>query len=172
MDTTEAPPQDGPPAPGPSSSKGAVRSRWHAGGPTRTAPTTTEKDLLSNSGFAPLGVSADLCAALAAQGITEPFPIQSLALPDALAGRDVCGKAKTGSGKTLAFGIPVIERLATAQPRHPLALALVPTRELALQVHDELVPLAKARGRVLHAVYGGARMDQQIKALHKGVDFV
>jgi superfamily II DNA/RNA helicase len=127
---------------------------------------------LSNSGFAPLGVSADLCAALAERGITEPFPIQALAMPDALAGRDVCGKAKTGSGKTLAFGIPVIERLATAQPRHPLALALVPTRELALQVHDELVPLAKSRGRTLHAVYGGARMDQQIKALHRGVDFV
>jgi superfamily II DNA/RNA helicase len=84
----------------------------------------------------------------------------------------VCGKAKTGSGKTLAFGLPVLERLHKAQPRRPSAIALVPTRELALQVHDELVPLAAVRSVALHAIYGGARMDRQIKALHDGVDFV
>jgi superfamily II DNA/RNA helicase len=109
---------------------------------------------------------------LAARGIIMPFPIQSLTIPDGLAGRDVCGKAKTGSGKTLAFGIPVLERMHKAQPRRPSAIALVPTRELALQVHDELLPLAEARGATLHAIYGGARMDRQIKALHAGVDFV
>lgn len=127
---------------------------------------------MTTSGFEALGVSPDLCAALAARGITTPFPIQSLTIPDGLAGRDVCGKAKTGSGKTLAFGIPVLERMHKAQPRRPSAIALVPTRELALQVHDELLPLAEARGATLHAIYGGARMDRQIKALHAGVDFV
>jgi superfamily II DNA/RNA helicase len=127
---------------------------------------------LTTSGFEALGVSPDLCAALTARGITTPFPIQSLTIPDGLAGRDVCGKAKTGSGKTLAFGIPVLERMHKALPRRPSAIALVPTRELALQVHDELLPLAEARGATLHAIYGGARMDRQIKALHSGVDFV
>ncbi len=127
---------------------------------------------MSDNGFADLGVSPDLCAALAQRGITQPFPIQALALPDALAGRDVCGKAKTGSGKTLAFGIPVIEGLHKAHPKRPSALALVPTRELAVQVSEELAPLAAARGKNLLAVYGGARMDRQIKALHDGVDFI
>jgi superfamily II DNA/RNA helicase len=127
---------------------------------------------LNNSSFEALGVSPDLCAALASRGIITPFPIQELTIPDGLAGRDVCGKAKTGSGKTLAFGIPVLERLHKAQPRRPSAIALVPTRELALQVYGELRPLAEAHGVTLHAIYGGARMDRQIKALHDGVDFV
>ena len=96
--------------------------------------------------FDALGVSADLVTALAERGITSPFPIQELAVPDALAGRDVCGQAKTGSGKTLAFGLPIIERVGRAEPRRPRALVLVPTRELALQVHDELGPLGKPRG--------------------------
>jgi len=127
---------------------------------------------LEDHGFESLGVSADFCGALAARGITSPFPIQSLTIPDAMAGRDVCGKAKTGSGKTLAFGLPVLERLHKAQPQRPSAITLVPTRELALQVHDELAPLAAVRGVSLHAIYGGARMDRQIKALHDGVDYV
>ena len=84
--------------------------------------------------FASLGVSADLVDALAARGISEAFPIQALTIPDALAGRDVCGKAKTGSGKTLAFGLPVLDRQKKAESRHPTAIALVPTRELAIQV--------------------------------------
>jgi superfamily II DNA/RNA helicase len=130
------------------------------------------EDTAGGTGFEALGVSADFCGALAARGITTPFPIQTLTIPDGLAGRDVCGKAKTGSGKTLAFGLPVLERLHKAQPRRPSAIALVPTRELALQVHDELVPLAAVRSVALHAIYGGARMDRQIKALHDGVDFV
>ena len=99
--------------------------------------------------FDALGVSADLVAALAERGITEPFPIQALTVPDALAGHDVCGKAKTGSGKTLAFGLPIIERVRPAETRRPTALVLVPTRELALQVHDELAPLAQHPGRAL-----------------------
>ena len=122
--------------------------------------------------FDALGVSHDLVAALADSGITAPFPIQALAIPDALGGRDVCGKAKTGSGKTLAFGLPIIERVGRAEPRRPKAIALVPTRELALQVHDELAPLAQSRGVRMLAIYGGANMEKQIKALSKGVDFV
>jgi superfamily II DNA/RNA helicase len=117
-------------------------------------------------------VAADLAEALAASGITSPFPIQAMTIPDALAGRDVCGKAQTGSGKTLAFGLPVIMRLTEARPLHPKALILVPTRELAHQVQEVLTPLAASRGLRLSAVYGGAPMDRQIKALKRGVEIV
>ena len=79
------------------------------------------------SGFDAIGVSPDLSAALAEQGINEPFPIQELTIPDGLAGRDVCGKAKTGSGKTLAFGLPMIENTKPAAPHLPRGLVLVPT---------------------------------------------
>ena len=122
--------------------------------------------------FAALGVSEDLVETLAAKGITTPFPIQLLTIPDALAGRDVCGKAKTGSGKTLAFGLPVIEALTKAEPRRPRALALVPTRELAVQVRDELAPLAEQRGFRIATIYGGANIEHQIEALAKGVEMV
>jgi superfamily II DNA/RNA helicase len=122
--------------------------------------------------FETLGVSAPLVAALAAEGIDEPFAIQTLTLPDGLAGRDVCGKAKTGSGKTLAFGIPLLERIGQAEPHRPRALVLVPTRELANQVKQVLVPLGKACGKVVRAVYGGVSMEPQITALGKGVDVV
>src|ERR1700709_149401 len=105
--------------------------------------------------FASLGVSADLVAALAERGINEPFPVQSLTIPDALAGRDVCGKAKTGSGKTLAFGLPIIERVSASEPGRPRALILVPTRELAVQVTEALTPLAESRNRTVKPVYGG-----------------
>ncbi len=127
---------------------------------------------MTTSGFEALGVSPELCAALAERGIHEPFAIQQLAITDALAGRDVCGKAKTGSGKTLAFGLPMLQRLGKAQPRHPAGIVLVPTRELALQVHDELAPLAAAAGRAIAAIYGGARIETQIRQLHEGVDLV
>ncbi|MFZ6003736.1 MAG: DEAD/DEAH box helicase [Actinomycetota bacterium] len=122
--------------------------------------------------FAALGVSPRLVDVLTSQGINEPFAIQRLTIADALAGRDVCGKAKTGSGKTLAFGLPLLERLAKAEPRRPRGLVLVPTRELALQVHDVLAPLAKAIGSRVVAVYGGADMNKQIKALAGGVEAI
>ena len=125
-----------------------------------------------NPTFDALGVSPDLVAVLRDRGIETAFPIQAMTIPDALAGRDVCGKAKTGSGKTLAFGLPILERLNVADPKKPRAIALVPTRELAVQVHDELAPLAEARDRSMLAIYGGANMDKQIKALERGVDFV
>jgi len=122
--------------------------------------------------FSDLGVSPDFVAALEAMGRTSPFPVQALTIPDALAGRDVCGKAKTGSGKTLAFGLPVLERVKSAEPRRPRALILVPTRELCVQVKDELAPLGKARGTTVSAIYGGAKMETQVKELQKGVEIV
>ena len=122
--------------------------------------------------FAALGVPDDLVAVLTEQGIIEPFPVQALTIPDARTGRDVLGKAKTGSGKTLAFGLPMLERTSKAEPGRPRSLVLVPTRELAVQVHDVLAPLTKARGLRLRAVYGGASLDKQVAALRKGVDVV
>jgi superfamily II DNA/RNA helicase len=122
--------------------------------------------------FDALGVSAELVAALAEAGIEKPFAIQGLTIEDALAGHDVCGKAKTGSGKTLAFGLPLLQRTSAGAPKRPRGLVLVPTRELAVQVYDVLAPLAKAAGKKIVAVYGGARMDRQIKSLAAGVDIV
>jgi len=122
--------------------------------------------------FAALGVPADLAAELQRDGIVEPFPIQALTIPDALAGRDVCGRAKTGSGKTLAFGLPLIERTRPAEPGRPRSLVLVPTRELARQVNDVIAPLARVRGLRAVAVYGGANFDAQARALRKGADIV
>ncbi len=122
--------------------------------------------------FADLGVSAALRDALAEAGIEAPFPIQELTIADALAGRDVCGKAKTGSGKTLAFGLPVLQRLGRAEGTRPRALILVPTRELAQQVDDELSPLGATIGVRTAAVYGGTDLDRQAKRLARGVDVV
>ena len=120
--------------------------------------------------FADLGLCDEIVVALAARGITAPFPIQALAIPDALAGRDVCGKAKTGSGKTLAFGLPILQRLPRSRPGSPTGLVLAPTRELANQICDELAaPAAAVRRRVL-AIYGGAPIDKQIAGLSDGVD--
>ena len=124
------------------------------------------------STFAALGVATELVEALADQGITEPFPIQALTLPDALAGRDVCGKAKTGSGKTLAFGLALLQKSSPSAPGCPDSLVLVPTRELCVQVAAVLAPLAAVVGRQVAAVYGGASMDRQIKAVRNGADIV
>jgi superfamily II DNA/RNA helicase len=122
--------------------------------------------------FEALGVSPDLVARLAADGIDAPFAIQELTIRDGLAGRDVCGKAKTGSGKTLAFGLPLVERVTKAEPHRPTGLVLVPTRELANQVSDVIAPLAKVMGRSVQTVYGGVGFDPQREALRKGVDIV
>jgi superfamily II DNA/RNA helicase len=112
--------------------------------------------------FSALGVSARVVRSLAPRGITAPFPVQQLVLPDALAGVDVLAASPTGSGKTLAFGIPLVERIAGAQGR-PAALVLVPTRELASQVVDELTPLAAACSLRVAAVYGGTSVGAQAK---------
>ena len=127
---------------------------------------------MTTTQFADLGIDQDLVDALAERGITTPFQIQSLAIPDGIAGRDVCGRAKTGSGKTLAFGIPMIQRIPKAKPGRPTGLALVPTRELAVQVCRELEPLAAVRGLTFEAIYGGSPIEKQIAALKRGVDFV
>jgi superfamily II DNA/RNA helicase len=120
-----------------------------------------ESNTMSQS-FQELGVSAPVVRALAATGITHPFTIQGLVLPDALAGLDVLAESPTGSGKTLAFGLPLVERTAGAGKR-PGALVLVPTRELALQVAADLAPLAAAKGVSVAAVYGGAPIAAQIR---------
>ena len=127
---------------------------------------------MTTTQFADLGIDQDLVDVLAERGITTPFQIQSLAIPDGIAGRDVCGRAKTGSGKTLAFGIPMIQRTPKARPGRPTGLALVPTRELAVQVCRELEPLAAVRGLTFEAIYGGSPIEKQIAALKRGVDFV
>ena len=112
--------------------------------------------------FSELGVSARVVRALERRSITAPFAVQQLVLPDALAGVDVLAASPTGSGKTLAFGIPLVERIAGAQ-RGPAALVLVPTRELASQVVEELEPLAAACSLRIAAVYGGTSVGGQAK---------
>ncbi len=133
----------------------------------------SEPEAVPTSTWRDLGVDPDIIQALEAKGIVAPFPVQTLTIPDALGGKDVCGKAKTGSGKTLAFGIPMVQNLKPDPDRKmPIALALVPTRELATQVSEELIPLAGARGLRVLAIYGGANMEAQIKAIKSGVDIV
>jgi superfamily II DNA/RNA helicase len=117
--------------------------------------------------FEALGVADDLLDSLRDAGITAPFPIQTLTIPDGLAGRDVCGQAQTGSGKTVAFGVPLVERTVEARPGYPGALVLVPTRELCRQVAAEVGRLAEARGLRLAAVYGGVPMGRQIDEARK-----
>jgi superfamily II DNA/RNA helicase len=120
--------------------------------------------------FAELGVPSDLVDALARRGINTPFPVQSLTVPDALAGRDLCGRAPTGSGKTLAFGIPLVLRVTRAEPRRPRALVLVPTRELAAQVERELTLLGQHRSLRVATCYGGVGFALQKKQMRRGVD--
>jgi superfamily II DNA/RNA helicase len=142
------------------------------------APATVQANAKTSrttfsAGFSALGIPNDVLAALAHQGIAEPFPIQSMTIPDGLAGRDVCGQAKTGSGKTLAFGIPLVARITEkALPGKPLALVLVPTRELAAQVEREMVWLAKPRGHAVVSIYGGVSMENQKALLSAGAEIV
>ncbi|MEV1288249.1 DEAD/DEAH box helicase [Micromonospora sp. NPDC049679] len=125
--------------------------------------------------FAALGLPQPLVRALAKAGITTPFEIQQATVPDALAGRDVLGRGQTGSGKTLAFGLPVLARVSAggrARPLHPKALILVPTRELAMQVNDALMPLGKSVGVFLKTAVGGVPYDRQIDSLRRGVEVI
>jgi superfamily II DNA/RNA helicase len=163
----------------------------HAGGPARrsappASPLASPLDQALNAAlerpapptrsFAQLGLPAPLVTVLARRGVHEPFAIQARTLPDALAGRDVLGRAQTGSGKTLAFGLPMLVRLhADGVRRTPLAprgLVLVPTRELARQVADEIAPLAHALDLRVTTVFGGAPIGRQIEHLRRGVDIV
>ena len=123
---------------------------------------------MSQQSFQRLGVSAPVVEALAARNITQPFDIQERALPDSLSGLDVLVRSPTGSGKTLAFALPIVERTEPGDGR-PSALVLVPTRELAAQVTDEIEPLAKARGLSVAPAYGGVPLRSQanrIKGAH------
>src|SRR5438045_3851782 len=126
-------------------------------------PNRRSRTRMSHS-FGALGVSAEVEQALDARGIVEPFRIQSLVVPDALEGRDILGKAPTGSGKTLAFALPIVELVSAGEPA-PAALVLAPTRELALQVTDELVLLGKPKGIRAAAAYGGAPVGAQANGL-------
>ncbi len=124
--------------------------------------------------FAGLGVPAPLVAVLASSGIAAPFPIQAATLPDALAGRDILGRAQTGSGKTLAFCLPLVTRLADGHTMagRPRGLVLVPTRELAAQVVDVLTPLARAERLKVTAIFGGTSQHPQVAALRGRTDIV
>jgi len=143
---------------------------------------------LSNSSFGALGVPAPLVSALAADGITSPFPIQVSTLPDTLAGRDVLGRGRTGSGKTLAFSLPLVARLAASRnpghnrgrsgrarstrPGYPRGLVLAPTRELATQIARVIQPLAAAYNLSVTTIFGGVSQHRQVSALRSGVDIV
>src|SRR5437016_9099524 len=124
-------------------------------------PVKESNNLMQHT-FRELGVSTPVVDALAARSIHEPFPIQALVLPDALAGLDVLAKSPTGSGKTLAFALPIVERTATADAR-PSALVLVPTRELAVQVTAELESLAPSKQLSVASAYGGVPLRTQAK---------
>ncbi|MEV5736168.1 DEAD/DEAH box helicase [Streptomyces sp. NPDC052292] len=142
------------------------------GGPARpgsTAPAPPEA--VSFAGF---GLPAQVLSTLSGLGVREPFPIQAATLPDALKGRDVLGRGRTGSGKTLAFGLPLLTRTAgrRAEPKQPLALILVPTRELAQQVTQALAPYAEALRLRMAAVVGGMSIGRQIAELRQGAEVV
>ena len=186
-----APRQTRPSRPTSSSSSSGYSGRPSRGGSSRrsgsssAAPAKSDLELALDAAaevpapevvpsFAELGLPDRLVAALAERGMAAPFAIQVRALPDALAGRDVLGRGQTGSGKTLAFGLPLLVRLVggTRTSGRPRALVLVPTRELAQQVHDALAPLATPLGLKMCTVYGGASMGRQIDQLRRAVDVV
>ncbi|CAM5485531.1 DEAD/DEAH box helicase [Streptomyces aurantiogriseus] len=139
-----------------------------------TLPKTVTPALPAVESFADLALPAPLLAALGHEGVTVPFPIQGATLPNSLAGRDVLGRGRTGSGKTLAFGLAVLTRTAgrRAEPRQPLALVLVPTRELAQQVTDALTPYARSLKLRLATVVGGMSIGRQASALRGGAEVV
>ncbi|MCX5013040.1 DEAD/DEAH box helicase [Streptomyces sp. NBC_00555] len=166
----------------PSRSGGPSRSGRSGGYGRRSSPVqgefalpkTITPALPAVEAFADLDMPAELLAALGAQGVTVPFPIQGATLPNTLAGRDVLGRGRTGSGKTLAFGLALLARTAgqRAEPRQPLALVLVPTRELAQQVTDALTPYARSVKLRLTTVVGGMSIGKQAGALRGGAEVV
>ena len=122
--------------------------------------------------FASLGVRAALADVLGKEGITTPFPVQAMVVPEALTGRDICAQAETGSGKTVAFAVPLVQRIEGDSRPNPRGLVLVPTRELALQVQTVVRSLADSAGLRSAAVYGGASPERQLTAFRKGVDII
>jgi superfamily II DNA/RNA helicase len=138
--------------------------------------TRTSAPPAKDTTFASVGVPAHLINVLNAQGITSPFPIQAVTLPDSLTGRDVLGRGRTGSGKTVAFALPLVMRLAEqrtkARTGRPRGLVLLPTRELAAQVQSTIEPLARAAGLSTTTIYGGVSQRPQVAALSRGVDII
>ena len=133
----------------------------------------TTPEVKTPTGFAGIGVPERIDAGLAAAGFSAPFAIQTEAIPVALAGEDVMGRARTGSGKTLAFGVPMMSRIdSPATPGKPHGLVIVPTRELALQVSEVLGPIGKHCGIRVLAVYGGADRQKQVVEIEKGVEII
>ncbi|MFF1557027.1 DEAD/DEAH box helicase [Streptomyces sp. NPDC058279] len=169
-------------SPAPARSGGAGRPGGSGGYGRRPAalqgefalPVTHTPALPAVDAFADLDMPEQLLAALGAEGVCVPFPIQGATLPNTLAGRDVLGRGRTGSGKTLAFGLAMLARTAgqRAEPRQPLALVLVPTRELAQQVTDALTPYARSLKLRLATVVGGMSIGRQASALRGGAEVV
>ncbi|MEV7381732.1 DEAD/DEAH box helicase [Streptomyces lydicus] len=176
------------------SRSGSGRGGYRSGGPNRSGtgrsggpgrrpatrpgefalPVTHTPALPPVEAFAELDMPSALLASLTAEGVTVPFPIQAATLPNSLAGRDVLGRGRTGSGKTLAFGLALLARIAgrRAESRRPLALILVPTRELAQQVTDALTPYARSLTLRLATVVGGMSIGRQAGALRAGAEVV
>jgi superfamily II DNA/RNA helicase len=148
------------------------RDRNLSAAPHDSPPDAAAMEHHVTTTFADLGVPHDLAQQLTELGLTTPFPIQQLTLRDALEGRDLCGRAPTGSGKTLAFALPVVARTDRAKPGRPRALLLVPTRELAAQVRETLLPLAQVRRRRVATVYGGTNIARDQQRLRKGIDIL
>ncbi|GAA2848897.1 DEAD/DEAH box helicase [Paenarthrobacter ilicis] len=157
--------------------------------PTGTESIEPEETIVSNEtpheieekSFADFNVRADIVESLADAGITHPFPIQAMTLPVALGGHDIIGQAKTGTGKTLGFGVPALQRVVgrddagydkLAVPGGPQALVIVPTRELAVQVANDLQTASRKRNARIATIYGGRAYEPQIDALQKGVEIV
>ena len=147
-----------------------------------TDPTDTDgADAQQRTTFADLGVAPAIVDALLDEGIEHPFPIQEMAIPIALGGADMIGQARTGTGKTLAFGIPILQHVVLPGDEgfdelpaygRPQALVMTPTRELAMQVGDDLATAARGRGARVVTIYGGVGYDDQLDALARGVDVV
>ncbi|MFJ4779493.1 DEAD/DEAH box helicase [Streptomyces sp. NPDC088762] len=167
----------------PTRGRGAAQGRPKAGaGRQKSAPVARPQEFTMPEPIAPalppvaafedMDMPEALLKTLAAQGVTEPFPIQAATLPNSLAGRDLLGRGRTGSGKTLAFGLALLARTAgrRAQPKQPLALVLVPTRELAQQVTDALAPYATAVNLRIATVVGGMSINRQSGALRRGAE--
>ncbi|MFI0978823.1 DEAD/DEAH box helicase [Streptomyces sp. NPDC021093] len=178
---TGRPARNRPSSAAPSRGRGKASTKNSGKGPARRStppqgefalPETITPALPSVEAFEALDMPAALLKTLAAQGVTEPFPIQGATLPNSLAGRDILGRGRTGSGKTLAFGLALLARTAgrRSEPHAPLALVLVPTRELAQQVTDALTPYATAVNLRLTTVVGGMSLTKQANALRRGAE--
>jgi ATP-dependent RNA helicase DeaD len=134
-------------------------------------PSEVRSDYVSESSFDEMGLSEPIRRAIAERGYVHPTPVQAATVRPLLAGRDVIVRSKTGTGKTAAFGIPTLERIPAGRGR-PSALVMTPTRELALQVADEMEALAKHKGLRVVAIYGGASMSDQLDALKAGAEII